>query len=974
MGKSLILDRLIQFSSAENFYIKIVLNACTKTLNDLKSKKCEINDPIDFVFKSLLNNSHHFDQELSPLVKHLAREEKLILMFDGLDEVSDYSKQVIQITEALITNGQGYKLKKILITTRNHLRGDLEDHFKTIAYDLNNYSDEDQMGFLYKYWRNSNLRHQERASSAKLKQSAEDLILEIKSVFPKNLNQLIGIPLQTKMLADIYLDKVNRNKSELSGSNKIEIANLGDLYSEFLEKKVRIQYEEKSKIEIDRDRDRFDEDKEKFYEQHTKLAVSLLFEDRKEALHLVMNERDEKRIVKYGVIVAFSTNKTPTFLHQSFAEFFVAKSSFTKLQQNDIDIELEQILRDGRHFLIRKFLNDFLEKHPPQNKIHLNPNDNRDLNQEIENCCRENLLSLLKCYIEQSKGVTLATPNAFLLKAAMHGHTQIVSYLTRQGIDVNQQDEREQTALLWALQKGHTETFQELLQHENVNVNQQELLGYSALISAAEDGETECVRLLLENEAIDVNLRNVRGSTALITASANGHKEIVAMLLQHKHVQINQQNKMGASALMRAVGEKHKEIVAILLGHENVNVNFRDEQGSTALITATNLGQKELVEMLLQNKGIQINHQDQQGYSALTCATIQGNKEIVQLLLQHKSIDPNVQEKCGKTALIWATKLGMKEIVQMLLKNEGIDINHYDREYVRNTALMWAYEMGHAEILEILLQSEKLQINQQDEYGRTALMWACERGKHDFAHMLLQHKDIDVNQQDKDGVTALMCASGKGHTEIVLVLLRDVKINLNLQDWRGRTVLMEASLAGHKDIVLMLLQHKDIDVNQQDENGKNALMLSSEEGRTEIVKILLEHETLDINQQNNYGNTALIEASKQDEKEIVHMLLQHKNKDVNHQNEDGNTALVEASCRGNTEIVQMLLQEKNINWKLKSDWSRGSKLSWEIHHGPVSEENFFRKTALMWASHWEHKDIVQMLEAKEKETKDENDK
>ncbi len=75
------------FSSAENFYIKIVLNSCTKTLNDLNSKKCEINDPIDFVFRSLLNRQTTiYDEVISPRVKDQAREEKLVLMLDGLDD------------------------------------------------------------------------------------------------------------------------------------------------------------------------------------------------------------------------------------------------------------------------------------------------------------------------------------------------------------------------------------------------------------------------------------------------------------------------------------------------------------------------------------------------------------------------------------------------------------------------------------------------------------------------------------------------------------------------------------------------------------------------------------------------------------------------------------------------------------------------------------------------------------------------
>ncbi len=73
---------------------------------------------------------------------------------------------------------------------------------------------------------------------------------------------------------------------------------------------------------------------------------------------------------------------------------------------------------------------------------------------------------------------------------------------------MNQQDERGQTALLSALQKGHTENI--------INVNQKGIAWiYTALLSftVTADGETEIVRLLLKNDTIDVNLRNVRGST-----------------------------------------------------------------------------------------------------------------------------------------------------------------------------------------------------------------------------------------------------------------------------------------------------------------------------------------------------------------------------------------------------------------------------------------------------------------------------
>jgi hypothetical protein len=114
-------------------------------------------------------------------------------------------------------------------------------------------------------------------------------------------------------------------------------------------------------------------------------------------------------------------------LHQSFAEFFVAKSCLLKIkEQNKDDKELEQILKDERHFLIRKFLNDLMGKQQLQ-QINLVPNK-RDFNEEIANCCRENLLSLLKYFIE-GKVANLNNKNEFVTIASEKGHQEIVQML-----------------------------------------------------------------------------------------------------------------------------------------------------------------------------------------------------------------------------------------------------------------------------------------------------------------------------------------------------------------------------------------------------------------------------------------------------------------------------------------------------------------------------------------------------------------
>jgi ankyrin repeat protein len=874
MGKSLILDHFTQNSKAENFlFIKIILNTCTKTLSATNFKKRLQNredDLIEFVLKSLLEKTN--EQEIS-LLKHLAKEERLILMFDGLDEVNDYKQQVIQLIDVLMRD---CKLKKILITTRNQLREELEDHFSTFSFDLNNFDEEDQKNFLAKYWNNLNLKNPPRPTSAnKLMQTAEVLIERIKSISSQNLNQLIGIPLQTKMLADIYFERV-RNKEDFS---RLILTNISVFYNEFIESKIKIQFKRtNNNIEIEQLSKQIQQKlleilKTEFYSDHTKLSSLILFKQNdKDRIDLEFDEKDKvQAILEYGVIVAF-TNGIPTFLHQSFAEFFLAKSCLQKIkEQNKRDKELEQILRDKIHFLVRKFLNDLMENVHSHKKQEENKNEEKeDFNQEIGNCCEENLIHLLK-YLVEDKGANLKTKNKFLIIATRNRNKDILALLLENGIDVNQQDDKGETALMWASKKGHKEIVQMLLQHENIQKNKQNYYGHTALFLASRQGNKEIVEIFLQEKNIEINQRDKTfGETALMKASQVGHKEIVQMLLQHERIEINLQNENGYTALMWASRNGHKEIVEMLLQDERIEINLQNKDGYTALMWASEVGHTEIVEMLLQNENIEINQQDDGGFTALMWASGKGHKEIVQML-NDENKKKNQKNIYGDTALMRASQEGHKEIVQMLLQDKKIQINQQDR--YGYTALMWASEVGHTEIVEMLLQDERIEINLQNKYGSTALMWASRNGHKEIVEMLLQDERIEINLQNENGYTALMWASRNGHKEIVEMLLQDERIEINLQNKDGYTALMFASQEGHKEIVEMLLQNENIDINQQYYQGLTALIKSSEKGHKEIVEMLLKDERIEINQHDKDGEIALMLESKKSHKEIAEMLI-----------------------------------------------------------------------------------------------------
>jgi len=132
-----------------------------------------------------------------------------------------------------------------------------------------------------------------------------DLIERIKSISPQSLNELIGIPLQTRMLADIYFEKV-KNGEEFS---KIILTDIADLYNQFIESKIEIHFKRTNNniniADLSPDITEFFTNlKEKFFSDHMQLSSLILFE--KNNQNDICLELEEQEILEYGVIEAFT--------------------------------------------------------------------------------------------------------------------------------------------------------------------------------------------------------------------------------------------------------------------------------------------------------------------------------------------------------------------------------------------------------------------------------------------------------------------------------------------------------------------------------------------------------------------------------------------------------------------------------------------------------------------------------------------
>ena len=74
---------------------------------------------------------------------------KLIVMFDGFDEISpDYRETVIDLMQVLRNSA----IKQLWVTTRPNEKEGLEDQLQQFAYTLERFSEKNQIEFLTKFW------------------------------------------------------------------------------------------------------------------------------------------------------------------------------------------------------------------------------------------------------------------------------------------------------------------------------------------------------------------------------------------------------------------------------------------------------------------------------------------------------------------------------------------------------------------------------------------------------------------------------------------------------------------------------------------------------------------------------------------------------------------------------------------------------------------------------------------------------
>jgi energy-coupling factor transporter ATP-binding protein EcfA2 len=249
-GKSTVLNYLAQLlkkSHPDYWILKIDLNDHTNELEEASAEELKTPEAaIKFLIENVMKLKTEFESEL--FKKSCLETGNVILFFDGFDEVASYYKdQVTQLIKSLLKTS----IVKIFIASRPEWAEHLQTTFSQIKYSLMPFEKKDQEKYLFDFM-----------MQKKIVNFDEDLLKKIVqmilSLMSKSLNDEVysftGVPLITKLVAEFFESKIreyfqgtsSNNFDDLAEKLKTETFNLVKLYDLFVEKKLRIYYEEKS--------------------------------------------------------------------------------------------------------------------------------------------------------------------------------------------------------------------------------------------------------------------------------------------------------------------------------------------------------------------------------------------------------------------------------------------------------------------------------------------------------------------------------------------------------------------------------------------------------------------------------------------------------------------------------------------------------------------------------------------------------
>jgi ankyrin repeat protein len=926
MGKSTLLTHLsnqIKQYFPAKWVVRIDLNDHTDALRALQQEQIDKETAIDFVSKKLLKFKPGLEMELFRQCCEQRQKVRIVIMLDGFDEISPfYTETVVDLLQALRQTA----VEQLWVTTRPHMREELEDKLQQFSYTLEPFSEENKFEFLKKFWGLKGWfteldNGEEKQVKTKLETCAEELINISKLVSDKDV-EFTGIPLQIRILAEAFVEEIRQRFQSVESVPSTHInPDLLGLYESFIDRKYDVYLEEK--MEITTNKVTAKTQKEfllKFVrEDHQLLALEMLLTEKQVTLLQIKNQYtfSFEELTRIGIVQINFEGKLQ-FIHITIAVYYVADYLVNRLtERNNISEQVETfVLRDifqkEEYQVIRAFMDRLLLRSKPSKDIM------KQYGNRIDELCQDGLT--LHTAADEGNAAIIE----FILDSLQEAeHTDTINKL------LIAEDKERHTAWHLAARRCNTEVLEILWNCSKNKLTREDLKGKLLLAMdcegqtawhlAAEGGNTEALQKIWKSAKETLTTEEL-GNNFLL--AQNREKETAG------HVAA----KMGNIEVLEHMWELAREE----LKSEELNNKLllgEDISGFDASLQGTEMRYTELIQKL----------EEIRNWAKEKLVSQNSNVKLLLAKDEMKDTVWHVAAKKGKIELLqkiwdWAEEeLTPEELSKKFLLAKDLR---------GKTAWFYAAEVGNIEMLEKLwtwAEGEHMSkgltnklLLATDNREQTAFHVAAEQGKTEVLQKLWEWATEKLTTEEIknklllakpfSGQTAWHYAAELGNTEVLEKLWKWAKEKLQTEDLHNKFLLAKNDY--EQNILHVVAKRGDTDLLKKLWEWSEELAPNDLENEFFLAKEKCERTAWHLAAE--LGNTEMLEKLWDWAKQRLDQ-LELKNSLFLAKDDRGKTALHLAKERDDTEIFQKLwewaetvfsteelnqfvLDEDNTNW------------------------------------------------------------
>ncbi|KAJ3657071.1 hypothetical protein Zmor_016103 [Zophobas morio] len=762
-----------------------------------------------YIFNTIEDQSGSFDSKVAEV---LAGEGRVKYFWDGLDELSDVS---FKTARNIINNLSKVDGSKHWMTSRCHLRQNLENHFNVLSRTMRKLSDFEQKKYL---------RNRIECSG----EEVDEIFAKIKNniqLFPHN--DVMGIPLLLYMLTELVRKDQRKYKILLN-----KVFSIADLYKYFVEEKFNVYFRDKEgvgdpKALNDIVYQRITDEKYQRIDYYKKSSLKLYFEDD------VLQTSTEVTKIRdpIGFIINTSAEFGPEFFHNSFGEYFAALYLAEHWEKTS---HIPNFTFDEKYYNIRFFLDLILAKNSPVHRavLYRNPHLLEDCQNDQFLCRDESGRSALEVACSWCENY-----QPLDVKNIKNKYVVSKPPFSKKDPAVNR------TILDFLITKYTNEELKEILNCDSrfYGSTRIKLLPIILLTKATntktqkfQDNVFTILRYCISFDYDD--LINICQELHLMESFSqlliqHGSRNIIRQLRRSENFD---SFKSYDHDFVKGACLRKDEVLLRFLIDEGVRLDTLDEDGKTPIHYVCQTNNWSGVILLLQYE-VKLCLEDYKCKSVLHRVS-KDNANTVEWLIRGGAL-VNFRDKFGKTPLHYACKYGYSSVAKILVER-GARTDVVDNH--RKTSIFVAYSRRRNETFEALLEVAG-PINLTTKSGASIIHDACERGFYDILKILVnQHVSLDV--VDKSGEMPIHTACRQGHFDIVKLLI-DAGQSLNVVNKYKQLPIHLASEEGHYAVVELLID-KGSRINVVDKYHQTPLQLAYQNKHSRVVELLIDKSSI----------------------------------------------------------------------------------------------------------------------------------